>query len=80
MKVNSWEECVAQCCQFSRCNVAYWISNVCLHIECLSDDLCQPTNVQNNELNEETFYMKIRSVRKWKENDFSFFEKSCLFD
>jgi hypothetical protein len=64
VKVDSWEECTAQCCQFNRCNVAYWISSTCLHIECLSDELCEPVNGANSDINEETLYLKIRSVRK----------------
>lgn len=62
--MNSWEECVAQCCRFSRCNVAYYLSSTCLHIECLSDELCEPTDTFNNNINEETLYLKVRSIRK----------------
>jgi hypothetical protein len=64
VKVDSWDECVTQCCQFNRCNVAYWISSTCFHIECLSDELCQPIKGENSDINDETVYLKIRSVRK----------------
>ncbi|CAF0992232.1 unnamed protein product [Rotaria sp. Silwood1] len=63
IKVESWTECVAQCCQFNRCNVAYWISSTCLHIECLSDELCKPISIDNDDTNDETLYIKVRSVR-----------------
>ncbi len=64
IKVDNWNECIAQCCQFYRCNVAYWISSTCLHIECSSDELCQPTKGENSDINDETLYLKIRSIRK----------------
>ncbi|UJR37839.1 hypothetical protein I4U23_030529 [Adineta vaga] len=60
IKVNSWEECVNQCCQFNRCNVAYWIESVCVHIECISDELCAP--IEGN-INDETLYLKVRSIQ-----------------
>ncbi|CAF3864394.1 unnamed protein product, partial [Rotaria sp. Silwood2] len=63
IKVNSWVECVAQCCLFNRCNVAYWISSTCLHIECLSDELCKPINIVNGDINDDTLYLKVRSVQ-----------------
>jgi len=64
IKVNNWEECVTQCCRFNRCNVAYWISSVCVHIECISDELCQPINGDSIDVNDEIFYLKVRSIRK----------------
>ncbi|CAF1062140.1 unnamed protein product [Adineta ricciae] len=60
IKVNSWEECVNQCCQFNRCNVVYWIASVCVHIECISDEICAPVEAN---LNEETMYLRVRSVQ-----------------
>lgn len=64
MKANSWYECVAQCCQFNRCNVAYWVSDTCLHVECISDELCQPITGDNNAISDDTLYLAVRSVRK----------------
>lgn len=64
IKVESWEECVSQCCEFNRCNVAYWISSICVHIECISDDMCQPIGNDNADINDETLYLQVRSVRK----------------
>lgn len=64
IKADSWEECVNQCCQFSRCNVAYYLSSTCLHIECLSDDLCEPIDAFNSNINDETLFLKVRSVGK----------------
>jgi hypothetical protein len=64
IKVDSWNECVAQCCEFNRCNVAYWISSTCFHIECLSDELCEPITGENSDIDDQTFYLKVRSVRK----------------
>ncbi|CAF5179850.1 unnamed protein product, partial [Rotaria magnacalcarata] len=61
--VNEWDECVAQCCQFSRCNVAYWVSSTCLHIECSSDEMCQPIEMADTHLSDDVFYLRIRSVR-----------------
>ncbi|CAF0871946.1 unnamed protein product [Adineta steineri] len=62
IKVNSWEGCVTQCCEFHRCNIAFWISSVCVHIECVSDELCEPINSDASDINDETFYVKIRSI------------------
>jgi hypothetical protein len=66
VKVKSWEECVTQCCQFDRCNVAYWISSTCLHVECISDEICQPIPGDNSDINEDTLFLQVRSVRKLK--------------
>jgi hypothetical protein len=63
-KVNSWEECVTECCQFNRCNVAYWISLTCFHIECVSDELCQPIASDTNDINDDILYIQVRSIRK----------------
>ncbi|CAF0943448.1 unnamed protein product [Rotaria sordida] len=63
IKVNSWSECVAQCCKFNRCNVAYWISSTCLHIECSSDELCEPMNIDNGDNGDDTLYLRVRSVQ-----------------
>ncbi|CAM2721049.1 unnamed protein product [Rotaria socialis] len=60
--VNGWDECVAQCCQFSRCNVAYWVSSTCFHIECSSDEMCQPIEMVDTHLSDDVFYLRIRSV------------------
>ena len=62
--MNNWDECVAQCCEFNRCNVAYWISSTCLHIECVSDEFCQPISNDNSEVGDNTLYIQVRSVRK----------------
>jgi hypothetical protein len=59
---------VTQCCQFDRCNVAYWISSTCLHIECISDELCEPIAGDNSDINDDTLYIKVRSVRKLNKN------------
>lgn len=60
----NWYECVAKCCEFSRCNVAYWLSSACFHIECTSDELCRPVDLNDNRA-DDALYMKIRSVRKY---------------
>ncbi|CAF4143094.1 unnamed protein product, partial [Didymodactylos carnosus] len=62
VKVTNWNDCISQCCKFQECNVAYWIHHTCLHIKCLSDEMCKPTKIDSDDSDDDILYLQVRYI------------------